>query len=423
MSLVVIGLNHETGSVELREKLGFSEKEAPRASQELRRRCDNAGVVVLSTCNRVELYVHHPQMEPDRLCALARQFLAESHGLPEQEFEAALYEYHGSEMVEHLFRVTASLDSLVLGEAQILGQVHDAYLVARTAQTTDKVIHALFQRAFSIAKAVRTKTDIGQGNVSISSVAVALAASIFMDFADKTVMVIGAGEMGELTLKSLLSRGVGKVLVLNRNQKTAQEVAGRFQGEAIAFDALEGHLHRADIVITSTAAPHAILHPAHFLQALRRRGQAPMFVIDIAVPRDIDPDAARLDNLYLYNVDDLRKVVDENLEDRRQQAERAEAIVEHGVREFDKWLRGIAAEPTIVSMAEELRAIREQELQKTLAALPDLTEKQRHEVGYLTERIVNKILQSPMTQLKHEIGHHDPHTVLHLVRRLFGLKE
>jgi glutamyl-tRNA reductase len=423
VSLVVIGLSHQTGSVELRERLGFSAEEVPRASLDLRKRCGNAGVVILSTCNRVELYLHQPQLEAGALAAHARRFLSEWHGTPEDKFDPALYEHRDADMVEHLFRVAASLDSLVLGEAQILGQVHDAYLAARSAQTTDKVIHALFQKAFSTAKAVRSKTNIGQGNVSISSVAVDLAASIFMEFADKTVMVIGTGEMGELTLKSLVSKGVGEVLVLNRNREKAQEIAQRFGGEALTFDALGSHLHRADIVITSTAAPHTILHAEQFLMALERRDQSPMFVIDIAVPRNVDPDSARIDNLYLYNVDDLRKVVDENLEARRQQADRAEVIVDHGVREFDKWLRGIAAEPTIVSMAEELRAVRERELEKTLAALPDLTEKQRQEVAYLTERIVNKILQSPMTQIKHEIGHHDPRTVLHLARRLFGLNE
>lgn len=423
MTLVVIGLSHQTGSVELREKLGFRPKDIARAALDLHSRCDQAGVVVLNTCNRVELYVHHAQIEPEHLAARVRRFLAEWHGISEGEFHDALYEYHGPDAVAHLFRVASSLDSMVLGEAQILGQVHDAYTTAQSAQTTDKVIHALFQKAFAVAKAVRSKTDVGAGNISVSSVAVDLAASIFMSFADKTVMVIGAGEMGELTLKSLVSRGVGKVLVLNRSMDKAHDIAARFNGEAISYDELDEHLHRADIIITSTAAPHAILHAGQFARALQRRGQRPMFVIDIAVPRDVEPQAGELDNLYLYNVDDLRKVVDENLEERRRQAERGAAIVDTGVQEFAKWMRGIAAEPTIVSMNEELRAIREQELEKTLAALPDLTEKERQEITYLTERIVNKILQSPMTQIKHEIGHHDPHTVLHLARRLFGLKE
>ncbi|MBN2307903.1 MAG: glutamyl-tRNA reductase [Candidatus Hydrogenedentes bacterium] len=423
MSLAVVGLNHRSGSVELLERLGFSANELPRALRDLRNRADGAGVVILSTCNRVELYLHHAQMDSASLCAHARALLAEWHAIPESEFGDALYAFHGQDAITHLFRVASSLDSLVVGESQILGQVHDAYLAARTEQATDKVMHALFQKAFSVAKAVRSRTDIGAGNISISSVAVDLAASIFMELSNKTVMVLGAGEMSELTLKSLHSRGVGSILVLNRSIERAREIAARFDGEPIAFADLDRHLHRADILISSTAAPHAILHPAQFRDALERRAQEPMFVIDIAVPRDVEPEAGDLDNLYLYNMDDLRQVVEENLSARREQAERGAAIVERGADEFAKWLRAIVAEPTIVSMARELRAIREQELEKTLAALPDLTEKQRQEVGYLTERIVNKILQSPMTQIKHEIGHHDPYTVLHLVRRLFGLKD
>jgi len=423
VSLIALGISHQTGSVELREKLNFPAEEIPAACLALRERCADAGLVILNTCNRIEIYMHDAQTETAILCACARRFLSEWHEIPEQDFCRSVYVHENADAANHLFRVASSLDSLVLGEAQVLGQVHDAYLAARTAQVTDKVIHALFQKAFSVAKTVRSKTDIGAGNVSISSVAVDLASSIFMEFSGKTVMVIGAGEMGELTLKSLLSRGVGKVLVLNRSIDKACEIAAAYGGEAVAFTELDRHLHRADIVITSTASPHPILHEKNLAQALELRNQEPMFVIDIAVPRDVDAGAGDLDNLYLYNVDDLRKVMDENLEARRHEAERGAEIVERSAQDFVRWLRGIAAEPTIVSMANELRAIREQELQKTLAALPDLTEKQREEVRYLTERIVGKILQSPMTQIKHEIGHHDPHTVLHLARRLFGLSE
>ncbi|NIA16224.1 MAG: glutamyl-tRNA reductase, partial [Nitrospiraceae bacterium] len=392
MSLIVLGINHQTGSVELREKLYFAAEEIVPASLELRERCADAGLVIVSTCNRVEIYIHHAQTETASLCACARRFLSHWHKVPEKDLWQSVYVRENADAVGHLFRVASSLDSLVVGEAQILGQVHDAYLAARTAQLTDKVIHALFQKAFSVAKAVRSKTGIGTGNVSISSVAVDLASSIFTEFPGKTVMVIGAGEMGELTLKSLLSRGVGKILVLNRSIEKARAIAETYNGEAVAFAELDQHLHRADIIITSTAAPRPILHEKNLAQALELRGQEPMFVIDIAVPRDVDPEAGELDNLYLYNVDDLRRVMDENIEARRQEAERGAAIVERSTENFARWLQGIAAEPTIISMAKELRAIRDIELQKTLAALPGLTEKQREEVSYLTERIVKKIL-------------------------------
>ena len=229
--------------------------------------------------------------------------------------------------------------------------------------------------------------------------------------------------MSELTLKSLVSRGVRHVVVVNRNTERAQAMAEPYGGEALPFDRLEEYLHRGDIIISSTAAPRFILHPEQFQRALKQRGQEPMFVIDIAVPRDVEPGVGELDNVYLYNMDDLEQVVGENLETRRQEAARGMGIVQRGVEQFEQWMRGVVAEPTITSIAEEFHRIRQEELAKTLAALPDLTEKQRQEVAYLTERVVKRMLQSPMTQIKHEIGHHDPHTVLHLVRRLFGLKE
>lgn len=423
MSLLVTGLNHHTSAIEVREKLAFRPDSIPAAVFELRKRLDNAGVVILSTCNRVEVYVHHPVLEADVLFQRVCEFLAEWHKTALEGFQSSLYLHSNLEAVGHLFRVAASLDSLVLGEAQILGQVHEAYLTSQAEQAADKVIHQLFQKAFAIAKSVRSETEVGAGNVSISSVAVDLAASIFEELSGKTVMIIGSGQMSELTLKSLVSRGVREVIVVNRNSERARAMAEPYGGEAVAFDALNEHLHRGDIIISSTAAPRFILHPEQFQRALKRRGQEPIFVIDIAVPRDVEPSVGELDNVYLYNMDDLEQVVGENLESRRQEAERGLGIVERGVEQFEQWMRAVVAEPTITSMAEECHRIRQEELDKTLASLPDLTDKQREEVTYLTDRIVKRMLQSPMTQLKYEIGHHDPHTVLHLVRRLFGLKE
>ena len=423
MSLVITGLNHHTSSVALRERLAFREDELPAASFELRKALDNAGVVILSTCNRVEIYGHQAHMDGQELLDGISRFLSEWHKIPMKEFQDAMYTHFDLEAAGHLFRVAASLDSLVLGEAQILGQVHNAYLIAQTEQVADKVIHQLFQKAFTIAKNVRTQTDIGAGNVSVSSVAVDLAASIFEELSGKQVMIIGSGEMSELTLKSLVSRGVGRVVVLNRNPDRARAIAAPYGGEAVAFSELEEHLHRADIIISSTSAPAFILHPDQFQRALKRRGNEPVFVIDIAVPRDVEPGVGDLDNVYLYNVDDLEQVVSENLESRRLEAVHGLEIVDQGVEQFERWLRATAAEPTIASLTEECHRIRQQELDKTLVSLPDLDEKTRQEVAYLTERIVKKILASPMAQIKHEIGHHDPGTVLHLVRRMFGLGE
>ncbi len=422
MSLVVVGLNHHTCPVALRERLAFTADTIPAACVQLRKRLRDAGTVILSTCNRVEIYVHHTASNED-IDREIRAFLTEEHEVAAEELDEVLYTHSDADAAGHLFRVASSLDSLVVGEVQILGQVHDAYLLSQTEQAADKVIHALFQKAFSVAKAVRHQSDIGVGRVSISSVAVDLATSIFTGLSDKTVMVIGSGEMGELTLKSLVARGVGSVLIMNRSIEKAQALAGPYNGEALALGDFAAHLDRADIIITSTAAPAFILHPGDFWHALKQRKQAPMFVIDIAVPRDVDPEVGKLDNVYLYNVDDLEQVVQENLSMRRKEIAHCMTIVEKGREQFARWMHGLVAEPTFASMTEELKAIGQGELDKTLDSLPDLTDKQRQEVTFLTDRIVKRILQRSMTEIKQEIGHHDPGTVLHLVKRLFGIKD
>jgi len=422
MSLVVVGISHHTCPVEMREKLGFTRDSLPQALMHLNNQFEGGGAIVLNTCNRVEIYLHHP-LDGHELARQLKTFLSEWHNVPEAEFVGHTYEYYGRETAGHLFRVASSLDSLVLGEAQILGQVHEAYLLAQAAQTTDKVLHVLFQQAFSVAKLVRSSTSIGAGKVSVSSVAVDLAASIFMDLGGKTVMVVGSGDVAELTLRSLVGRGVKNVLIANRHPDRAEALATTFNGEPVPFESLRDHLHRADIVISTTAAPRFVLHPEDFQHAMPRRNHAPMFVIDIAVPRDVDPAAGHLDNVYVYDIDDLEKVVNENMEARRREMDQCLALVERETDKFMRWLGGLAAEPAILSMSEELHAIRERELQKTLAALGDLTPRQREEVAYLTQRIVNSILQRPMTHIKHEIGHHDPGTVIHLVKRLFGIEE
>ena len=422
MPVVLTGLSHKTCPVELREQLAFGADRLPEALHRLRRMLGEGGCVILSTCNRVEIYAR-ADASPTRIHELVREFLAELHGLPEETFAPHLYELSNREAVAHLFRVTCSLDSLVVGEGEILGQVHDAYLAAHTESATDKVISALFQRAFKVAKEVRTKSNIGAGKVSVASVAVDLAVSIFTDLADKTAMIIGSGETGETALRHLVARGVGHVILVNRSLERAQILAAELHGEALALDELTAQLHRADIVITSTASPEPILHAADFQQALKRREKAPMFVIDIAVPRDVDEGVNEIDNIYLYDIDALQQVTEQNLEARRAEMTKCMQIIDAQVERFLDWRQSLYAEPTIVSMSQELHAIRERELQKTLDAMPELSPKQREEIEYLSKRIVNTILQRPMSQIKQEIIHEDPHRVLHLVKRLFGLEE
>jgi glutamyl-tRNA reductase len=408
--------------VELRERLHFPEPALPSALMQLRAALGDAGVAILSTCNRVELYAS-TEASPGEAHALLRRFLSDWHKIPESEFRGCLYEYDGRETVGHLFRVASSLDSLVVGEAQILGQVHDAFLISQSEQCTDKVTSALFQRAFAIAKDVRSRTNISAGKVSVGSVAVELAVSIFSNLAGKTAMVIGSGKMGEVTLRSLVSRGVDRVLLVNRSHEKALNLAERVRGEALALDALEDNLWRADIVITSTAAPQYLLSTAHFQRALKRRGYAPFCVIDIAVPRNIDPAVKRMDNVYLYDVDDLQGVANANLDARRQEIDQCMKRIEDGVEQFWGWLQGLVAEPTIVSMAAEINAIRERELQKLFVAMPDIGEKERDEITMFSKRFANAVLHRPTVQLKREVAEEDAHKVLHLVKRLFGLKE
>ena len=419
MTISLTGLSHHSCPVELRERLSFPEERLPAALLKLKQELHDGGAVILSTCNRVEVYVRD-DAAPEHLHERVREFLSAWHDLAPDAFSEHIYEHCNREAVAHLFRVASSLDSMVVGEDQILGQVHDAYLVAQSEGATDKILNALFQRAFKVAKEVRTKTNINVGKVSVSSVAVDLAASIFGDLSEKTVLVIGSGETGELALKSLVARGVGQVLVANRTLANAEAIATQYSGVPLALSDLSDFLHRADIIISSTSAKEPILHSADFQKALRKREQAPMFVIDIAVPRDVDASVSDLDNVYCYDMDDLETVAAQNMESRRAEMAVCLELVEQQVDRFIHWRQSLYAEPTIVSMTQEMNAIRERELEKTLAGLPDLTEKQRAEVEYLTKRIVNNILQRPMSQIKQEVVKEDAGRVIHLVKRLFA---
>lgn len=423
MTIALIGVNHRHSPLEVRERLALGNEGLPVALGTLKSCFPEGGVVLLSTCNRVEAYVSSPEPASD-IFETVRNFLAESSRIPESELREYLYEHAGRDAVSHLFRVTSSLDSMVVGEGQILGQVHDAFLLAQQTGSVEKVCSALFQRAFKVAKEVRTRTGISEGKVSVASVAVDLAVSIFMDLRDKTALLVGSGETAELALKSLMSRGVGQVILANRTLENAHALAEAYHGEAIGLDQLDAHLHRADIVISSTAAREPVLKAEHFQRALRTRNQEPMLAIDIAVPRDIDREVDRMNNVYLYTIDDLQQVAEENLNQRREAAIEAERIIAREVDAFAGWQQRLFAQPTIVGMTQELNAIRERELERTLAMLPDLTDKQREEVEYLTKRIVNKILQRPMTQLKAEVAEaEDHHRIVHLVKRLFGIEE
>ncbi len=418
MIIAVIGLSHKTAPVEVREKLAFPEKEL---DDTLRRLVATPGIregMIVSTCNRVEVYA--VGSDDDLLPRLVR-FLAESRGLGEESLRGHLYQYRGPEAIRHVMKVTASLDSMVMGEAQILGQIKDAYDKAFASGCTGKIMNELMKKTFTVAKEVRTDTGISGGAVSISFAAVELARKIFTDLAGKAVLVVGAGEMAELAVKHLIAQGATEVMVVNRTFERAVELAKTFNGSAIKFEDLPEHLAMSDIVISSTGAPHFIITPELVKKALGQRKNRPMFLIDIAVPRDIDPKVNDLDNVYVYDIDDLEAVVESNVKERQKEAQKAEQIIDQELSQFNGWLESLQVVPTIVALREKLEAIKEAELAKALSRMPQLPPKDLETVKALASGLVNKILHEPMTVMKKESKGGNSVAYTEVVRKLFGL--
>src|SRR5438105_8244481 len=368
MNFQLIGVNHKSAPVEVRERLALPDS---RLADACKRLTEQPGVeegMILSTCNRVEVLARTVNGTAD-LRGFIRQFFKLDPG----ELDSYFYEYREQDMVRHVFRVTSSLDSMVVGEPQILGQVKEAYAVARTAGTVNSQLDSLLTRAFAVAKRVRTETAVGSSAVSVASVAVELAKKIFGSLHGKSVYLVGAGKMSELAAKHLLAHGAASIFVANRTHDRAVELAGRFQGEAIRFDELYDTADRADIVISSTGAPHAIFRREHGVKFLQRRKNRPMFFIDIAVPRDVDPEMNKIDGIFVYDIDDLQSVVATHLVDRKSEAERAEQIVE---AEVDRCLARFNEQeivPTIVSLQEQIETIRQAEIDRARGRLGVLT--------------------------------------------------
>ncbi len=403
MAIVVLGLNHKTAPVEVRELLHFPEKDLPEF---LARLGDIPGVeecLILSTCNRVELYAVVPDGRAARVPLLT--FLADGRNVPAEALAEICYLHLDGDAVRHAFRVAGSLDSLVVGEAQIVAQVKAAYSLAARQAATGPILNNLMERALRVAKQVRTETGIGTAPISVASVAVDLAKRIFSDLAGRTVMILGAGEMAELALTHLKDEGIHTILVANRNYHRAVELAGRVGGRAITFDLIRDAMVEADIVISSTGAPHVILKRDDLSEVVPRRHYRPIFLIDIAVPRDIDPRVNELDNVYLYDIDDLQ------------------AVVAREVDQFLHWLQTLEVVPTIVSLRESFEAIRRAELEKALGEMGDLTAEQRDAVAALTTALVNKILHPPMAELKRQALARNGHQCAAVLRALFRLGE
>ncbi|RQW86779.1 MAG: glutamyl-tRNA reductase [Geobacter sp.] len=419
MNIIVVGLSHHSAPIELREKLAFNANRIEEPLRELVSLPDIAEGLIVSTCNRVEVYAVTRDIAAG--IAQVKRFLAAFHSLPFDVVEPHLYGYHGENAIRHVFRVASSLDSLVVGEAQILGQVKAAYGYAAEYKSSGLILNRFLHKAFSVAKRIRTETGIASSAVSVAFAAVELAKKIFGSLSDKTVLLIGAGEMGELAAKHFVSAGVGDVLVANRTFERGERLAGEFGGRAVPFDDLFDHLHKADIVLSSTGASHFILVPKKVAEVIRRRKLRPMFFIDIAVPRDIDPEVNSLENVYLYNTDDLQGVVENNLEQRRREAEKAEEIVDGEIGQFLAWLSSLEVVPTIIALRSHFEGIRRAELAKTLASWKDLTPEEEKRLEALTSAIVNKLLHVPTNVLKQTGQGNRTDLYLDALRNLFAL--
>jgi len=419
MHIVIVGLSHKTAPVEIREKLAFAPTAMERPLRQMLELATITEGLIVSTCNRVELCA--VTKEPDAAIAELRRFLAEYHEISTQEINENLFDYQGEEAIRHLFRVSSSLDSMVLGEPQILGQIKTAYGYAAEFKTAGLILNRFLHKAFSVAKRVRTETAIASNAVSVSFAAVELARKIFDRLDNKGVMIIGAGEMCELAARHFVSNGISKVLVTNRTFERAEKLAAEFDGKAVPFDSFADHLAEVDIVMTSTGAPNFILGKRQMEEVLKRRKNRPMFLIDIAVPRDIDPKVNDISNTYLYDVDDLQGVVQANLKERQKEAGKAEAIVEQEIGQFHQWLGNLEVKPTVIALRRKFEEIRQQELEKTFGNLKDLTGKQRKSIEAMAGAIINKILHKPTAALKNSQNDTSGEDYVDAVRTLFDL--
>lgn len=419
MNFVLIGVNHRTAPVEVREQFAIPEARLPEAVKELASYPGVEEGMIVSTCNRVELLARTTNGTAD-----LNGFLKQFYGFDPTPYREHLYEYRERDAVRHMFRVASSLDSMVVGEPQILGQVKEAYATARAVGAINSQLDALLTRAFAVAKRVRNETSVATSAVSVASVAVDLAKKIFGNLQGKTVYLVGAGKMCELSARHLLAHGAEKIYVANRTYDRAAALAKKFNGEAIPFDQLYETIPRADIVISSTGAPHAIFRKEHGERFLSKRRNRPMFFIDIAVPRDIDPEMNKLDGIFVYDIDDLQQVVSSHVADRRVEADRAEAIVQMEVDKFQGRLQTLDVVPTIVSLQEHLETVRQAEIDRVRGRLGTLTPEQELAVEALSRGIVNKIMHTPITTLKSAARESaEVTTVVDLVRKLFGLRD
>jgi glutamyl-tRNA reductase len=420
LDILLIGINHKTAPVEVRECIAFSDDESKLALHALLRKSFIKEALLFSTCNRVEILLVTDNKT--RAVAETKGFIAEFNKIPLEHFEDSLYTHEGNDAVRHIFRVASSLDSMVVGEPQILGQVKKAYRTATEEHTSGVILNRLLHRTFFVAKRIRTETGIGDHAVSISYAAVELARKIFGVLNDKTVMLIGAGEMAELAVEHLMHNNTARLWVGNRTFEKGIELAKQFNGAAIRFEEIPEVLKTADIIISSTGAPDYVIRRDQVKGILRKRKNRPLFFIDIAVPRDIDPEINRLNNCYVYDIDDLKGVIDENIEDRHKEAMKAERIVDEAVIRFRDWYESLNVVPTIVDLRNKMESIAAAELKKTLQP-GKISAQEAEAIHKMADSLINKFLHHPTLFLKKSSMRGDKSFYIDTVRKMFKLDE
>ncbi|OXM86879.1 glutamyl-tRNA reductase [Paenibacillus rigui] len=421
MHIVVAGLNYRTAPVSIREKFTFTEGDLPLAHQELKQMNGIMECVIVGTCNRTELYV---VVDREHLCGhYLRGFIEKWFGVPREQFSKHLYIYENEKAIHHLFQVASGLDSMVIGETQILGQVRDAFLLSQQTKTTGVIFNTLFKQAITLAKRAHTETGIGENPVSVSYAAVELGKRIFGSYDHKKVLIVGAGKMSELTVKHLYANGADKVIVVNRTLSRAQELAGKFQGVASSMDKLLDHLAEADIVISSTGAADLVLNREQVAHVLQKRRSRPLFMIDIAVPRDLDPAIGELPNVFLYDIDNLQSIVNNHLQERRKAAVVIEEMIEAEMDVFAQWTKTLGVSPLIQALQAKANTVHEETMDSLMKKLPDLDERELKVIRKLTKSIVNQMLRDPVVRIKEMAAERHGDEALEYFTKIFALED
>lgn len=417
MNVLVIGLNHKTASIEIREKIAFNGSKLSEAIDIFKTSPEVRENAILSTCNRVEIYAVVKDINSG--IEHIKKILSDFHQVSRDFLDKSLYVYAGRKALRHIFRVASSLDSMIVGEPQILGQLKDAFDFALKKKSSGVLLNKLMKKAISAAKRIRTETRIAENAVSISFAAVELAKKIFEDLSTKTFMLIGAGEIAELAARHLISNGVKDVFVTNRTYERAMELAREFDGKVVEFDDFIQELIHTDIVICSTGAPTYILMKEQMHTIMKQRKNKPVFIIDISVPRNIDPEINNIDNIYLYNIDDLQGVIDINIEERSREAEKAEGIIDIEVDTLLKWYASLSTVPAIIALRDKAEAIRKEELEKAIRKLDGLNEEEIKSIEALTNSIVHKLIHPPTAALKS--AEEDRESLIATIKKLYGI--